>query len=591
MGQLTYEELVIIAEGAVLLYPLVTVPQLLSVWWLESDWNPNAVNKSSWATGLGGIMSRESGDLSTTYYKYFHDRPTIEELKNPTLNAEWSAKILSGELERTGGDERQAIKNYSGGWKIAGDDAFERQYWQPYQKKKAEIMKLYGGGQAVATDFSRYPRPCDDTGAGVHAGANAYFPLGDNEGLYHTILDEMYSCGLRWVKILDADGSSYNACMAVLDHGMMPVVRMYRHKPYPGTLTDKQREVIPKLVSLGVRYFERGNEPNLTWEWKDGTWPGNDWNKWTDETFRQLAQEWYQDAKYIADCGGLVALDACSGGGNYDDIYYIKNFYKQLKLIDGAMSLLYDHAWIATHPAGLNHPLDYPDDPINQAEHPGATIMDDSNCIRKSEAVIRIFQDYFGFQIPVLATEGGFWPGRKDDNRYPELTNDSASMMNFDTLHSMRTAPPWYFAFMPWLWANRIFANTWEDFERDAWKRIPGYGNCPETDVKELPIIPMLLANPCRRREEIVMPSNPTPTPPPESASITATELERCREAFYTAPASVKRAYENGLLFVREVYQPGDAHCFSIGFDSVDAEYVVLKIESKTWQVVAEAAL
>ena len=59
----------------------------------------------------------------------------------------------------------------------------------------------------MAQDWSRYPRPPDDTGAGVHGGANAYHPLGDNDGFIPGILDEMHRCGLRWVKLLDADGS------------------------------------------------------------------------------------------------------------------------------------------------------------------------------------------------------------------------------------------------------------------------------------------------------------------------------------------------------------------------------------------------
>ena len=581
---MTFDELVPIAEAAAKAYPAVTVPQLLAIWAIESNWNPDAVNASSKATGLGQVMPREAG---------FADRPTIEELKDPATNAEWTARILSDNLRRSNGDLRQAVKWYSGGWKASGDDAFERVYWQPFLDKLAEIEKLYQKGVTVK-DWTRYPRPPDDTGAGVHGGANAYFPLGDNDGLVHGILDEMHRCGLRWVKLLDADGSSYNVCRMVLEHGMMPVVRLYRERPYPGRLTEKQLAAAADLVRLGVRYFERGNEPNVDWEWQPEYWPGYDWNAWDGAVWAQLAAEWYDDALALSRLGAYVAIDACSPGGHYDDIMYLQRFFAALKLVDGAMSLLYDYGWLAVHPAGLNHPLDYPDDAVIQAEHPGQTIHSHfdgiqptgaSNCIRKPEAVYKLFVDTFGFGVPVLATEGGFWPGRRDDNRYPETTVQTASEMNFSTLHGMAKAPAWYFAFMPWLWFNRLGANLEPGFERDAWKRIPGWGSCPNWEPAVQPIINMLLAEPCQRREVM-----PEPTPEP-SKSFTDAEKQRCRNAFATVPATMKAAVERDCVWLKEIYSSGDAYAFALVWNRTTRRYQALKLETRTWQVVAETTL
>ncbi len=406
----------------------------------------------------------------------------------------------------------------------------------PMWRDRLETVVTDPPEEVQLQDWTRYPRPPDDTGAGVHGGANAYHPLGDNDGLIPGTLDEMYRCGLRWVKLLDADGSSYNACRMALEHGMMPVVRLYREKPYPGRLTDKQLAAAADLVRLGVRYFERGNEPNVDWEWRSPYWPGYDWNAWDGAVWAQLAAEWYDDALALSKLGAFVAVDACSPGGHYEDIMYLQRFFAALKQVDGAASLLYDHGWLAVHPAGLNHPLDYPDDAVNQAEHPGQTIHSHfegiqptgaSNCIRKPEAVYQLFADMFGFGVPVLATEGGFWPGRRDDNRYPETTVQTASEMNAATLRGMASAPPWYLAFMPWLWFNRLGANLEQGFERDAWKRIPGWGNCPDWEPAVQPIINMLLAQPCQRREITVMPTpQPTdPTPEPAPTTPAATEI------------------------------------------------------------------
>jgi len=454
------------------------------------------------------------------------------------------------------------------------------------------------------TNWSRYPRPPDDTGAGYHMGANAWFPLGDNEGLYRTILDEFYRCGLRWAKILDADGTSYNACKACLDMGIMPVVRLYRDRPYPGQLTDKQKTVARQLVSIGVRYFERGNEPNLWWEWQDGKFPGATWNPWPDAVYNSLAADWLADAQYLASLGAYVALDAPSGGGDHDDITYFAGMLKSLKRLDGAASLLHDWGWIACHPAGLNHPLDYPEDPRNQQDHPGATILSAipgeapssaSNCIRKPEKYHQMFLDAMGFEIPIMATEGGFWAGSKQDPRYPELTVYTASDMTASWLRSMKDQPSWFLAAMPWLWANRIFANKFEAFERDAVKRIPGWGNCPATEPATLPLLADLLKNPCQRREVIAVPAaepiaNPTPQPE-QAVAITAQELQNARDAMGITPATIKRAIERGYIWLRELYTPGDRYAFSLCYSTADKSYRLLKLETQQWQVVGETTL
>jgi len=400
-----------------------------------------------------------------------------------------------------------------------------------------EMVHTLGTEASVATDpFARYPRPPEDTGAGVHMSPGANFPMGENDGLIPGILDKCRRMGLRWLKLLDQDGSSYNAARMCLAGGIMPVVRLWRDRPYPGRLTEKQRNVAADLARLGVRYIERGNEPNLDCEWQAARWPGNDWNTWTDATFDALAADWLVDARYLTGLGLFVAIDALSGGGNYDDILYFGNILKALKRA-GATQLLRDSAWIACHPAGLNHPLDYPADARNQQDHPGVTILGSiageapsspSNCIRKPEKLHAMFQAEMGFELPIIGTEGGFWPGSSQDPRYPGLTPHTASDMTATWLRSMRTAPPWYLANMPWCYFNRLGGNLHEGFERDAWKRVPGWGNCPANEPAVLPIISMLLANPCQKRQEVVM---PMPAPPPTPAPPDAAMVDRLRNA------------------------------------------------------------
>jgi hypothetical protein len=315
---------------------------------------------------------------------------------------------------------------------------------------------------------------------------------------------------------LDVDGTSYNTCGFARDAGIMPVVRLYQEDPYPGgRLSEKHRAVLPQLVAQGCYYFERGNEPNLVDEWKAGTWP----TAWTSAVYDALVADWLADAQYIVDCGGYPAIDACSPGGDLDDITYLSAWLTRLKAA-GVPSWMGTRAWASVHNAGLNHPLDYPDDAVNQAEHPGQTIHKHfyangkptgaSNCIRKPEAVHQLVLDILGLDLPIICTEGGFWPGNAADSRYPALTEQTASDLQATTLRQMQTAPAWWFASCPWLLGNRELANEAKHFEWESWIRKVGWGNCPQGVSSERAVMAALEAAPCQER----------------SVAVTQTEIE-----------------------------------------------------------------
>ena len=500
---MTLEQLHPIAETAGLAHNVGTTV-LLAIWWVESRWNETAVNAQTLATGLGQVIPSEYGTM-------FASRPTSEELKDPVVNADWSARILRGNLTRRGEDLRAAVKDYSGGWGVSGDDAFDRIYWQPFLAKYRELEQLiFEGGVEMGTV---YPRPPEDTGAGVHLSAGFAHPMGENEGNFAPLASRLRGMGLTWAKLGDMGGTAIKPCQVLLDHGIMPVVRMYRQHPYPGRLDQKQRETVATLARMGVRYFERGNEPNLVDE--HSSWP-TDWNAW----FSAWARDWYDDALFISSYGGLTAVDALAPGGNWaanrlvwgngDDIGFLKRMLEALREVPGAYDLLRRTGWVSVHPATLNHPPEFPDDPVNQAEHPGWTVHTHyypdgtatgaSNGWRKWEAVREIVRGFLGSDIALIGTEGGAWPGSLQDGRYPELTNETASQMNYQTLGSMRTSPGWQLAHMPWLLINREAGNLAPHFERDAWIRVPGYGSCPPGDPRELPILQMLEQSPLQAR-------------------------------------------------------------------------------------------
>jgi soluble lytic murein transglycosylase-like protein len=94
----------------------------------ESDGHPEAFNHKSMTTGLGGIMPREAG---------FPERPTIQQLKNPTTNIQWMCRILASHYE---GDLEKALYHYSGGSRWASYDRFQELYYARFQRKRATLL-------------------------------------------------------------------------------------------------------------------------------------------------------------------------------------------------------------------------------------------------------------------------------------------------------------------------------------------------------------------------------------------------------------------------------------------------------------------
>lgn len=488
---------------------------------IESGWR-NVKNAAGYpAYGLMQVVSNEA----------LSGRPSGAELTEPKTNLQWGARILADAWKRAGSLEK-ALYNYSGGsaWnKSGGHEVYRSRYWRRFCDALANLGADVPLHQA-------YPRPPRDTGAGIHAGAAAMYPMGDNEGEWIPTIARWVAMGITWCKLVVYADEGLKPAKLLLANGIMPVIRLYREKPYPGTLSEKQVRAVWEYVKFGCLWFERGNEPNN---------PSQEWSVALndDDLFEVLIRDWLRDARTITELGGFIAVDAMSPGGEWhggpaggDDIGFLYRFLRGLKAA-GATELLRKRGWLAVHNAFLNHPTDYPYDAVNQAEHKGQHLYQHwdkagnatgaSNCERKWLAAASVFVDVFGFLVPVMTTEGGAWVGNRADPRYPELTIQSASERNALALRGMAQQPTWYMATMPWLWANRRWANKHEAFERDAWVRTAGWGNCPASEPSELPIIAMLEQAPCPTRNlpsPTPAPSPPTPSPPipPPSPTITA---------------------------------------------------------------------
>jgi len=140
---------------------------------------------------------------------------------------------------------------------------------------------------------------------------------------------------------------------------------------------------------------------------------------------------WILAARDVHAAGGHPSLPPLAGGGTVDDMVFLRQFLDGVRA-RGQAGLL-PGAWLPVHNYFLNHPLDYPTDPVNVHDVPlteaeiaarkltpeqveainharrtaklprdqggfwvGNTIDEDSNTFRKFEAYAHIFYDRFG---------------------------------------------------------------------------------------------------------------------------------------------------------------------------------------------------
>ncbi len=364
-------------------------------------------------------------------------------------------------------------------------------------------------------DLSDYPRPPNDTGIGVHWTAG--YPAPNGLGVVKDRwLPELRALGVKWVKIARGDGGvAFDELL--LANGLMPIVRLYRPQPNPGTLDENQVRQLKEHVAAGVRYFEFNNEPDLGHEWANGALPPNG--------PEVVARNAIRDMETILAAGGYPGIPAVAIGCRWDLAGEICR--------QGRRDLLREGVWQAVHNYSLNHPLDYPYDGGNQrgepysreffdhtasrqssvsawsgrsleqvnAErrghaNPGATTYDDASCWRAYERFDQLIRAQLGRSIPILATEDGYVVGERFDTRYPATTPDLHLSQTLEACRclmgsstSYARAPDWFFCSAFWLLGNYALGHYASEWEGAAWysSRWPS---------GQLPIVAALKAEP-----------------------------------------------------------------------------------------------
>ncbi|MCO6452162.1 MAG: carboxypeptidase regulatory-like domain-containing protein [Caldilineales bacterium] len=342
-----------------------------------------------------------------------------------------------------------------------------------------------------------YPRPPDDNGIGMHWSSGFALAVGASE-VRKRWIPELQRMGVKWVKFLHDGGLDFAEIL--LEAGIMPVVRLYRHTPNStdiekGTLSEREILAAREMVAAGVRYFEFNNEPELHTEWEGGQVPEN--------AFDYVAKAAIRDMDAILSLGGYPGIPATAIGNRMDLL---------AKIIEhGGRSLLDGPVWMAIHNYDINHPLDYPGDAVNQqgteisaqeydrmgiaawsgrtwgfrnrdfvnqqrrqGVNTGKTVLDDPSCFLAYARFAELCKQHLGRYLPLLGTESGPIVGEDDDPRYPTTTPQShaekvveQARIIMGTSERFAAAPPYYFCTAFWLIANAELRGT--GWEEHAW--------------------------------------------------------------------------------------------------------------------------
>lgn len=360
---------------------------------------------------------------------------------------------------------------------------------------KAQAKCRRTGPRPAPVPLSSYPRPPNDNGRGVHWPPTTQ-PIPPEVVDY--FVPELRAMNIKWVKLLQDDLPEVTHRYLIeqlVANNIEPVLRVYKpfNEPY-----RYLPELAAQATGMGVHYFELYNEPNLSG-------PAGGWREGEAIDLERIVELWILAARDVHAAGGHPGLPPLAGGGTIDDMLFLRGFLDGLRA-RGQTGLLAG-AWLPVHNYFLNHPLNYPADPVNVSGVPltgqeiaarsltpaqvqainqarrnarlpreqggfwmGNTIDEDSNAFLKFQAYANIFYDRFGYYLPVISTEGGAITGAAEDPRYPPVTEEDLTARTLAAYHAiLDDAPPYFFAQTAWLLANQAGGHTDARFEHAAW--------------------------------------------------------------------------------------------------------------------------
>jgi len=293
--------------------------------------------------------------------------------------------------------------------------------------------------------LAKFPRPANDNGRGIH------FSLDVGDGMVATYIPKMVELGIKWALFYVGDEmQAEKVAVAAWNAGIMPVIRpkckINGGQPnWVAFVQNIQKHNIPAYIQIY-------NEPGDNREWTGEHTPSN--------YLSIFGPRWGAAAAQIYDAGGYPGLQTLSR----DEIQAAVDAVKA-----GGRMDIFNRAFFSLHNYGVNHPPAYPYDPLNQKEHPQATILDDDTAVLNLIEFAQWLNELVGFVLPMIGGEGGWIYGSADDNRYPKCEGASHAQFHVEMYEWFKTGlfsngqpiPDYLFSVAPWILAGFVEAEAW----------------------------------------------------------------------------------------------------------------------------------
>jgi len=308
-----------------------------------------------------------------------------------------------------------------------------------------------------------FPKPEFDTGIGVHDDANCYWKPPDMYEYARWLREH----GITWYLLFVGDENKADYCRALVDAGIMPIVRFWPAK-MPRPNIDQGH--VDAYLAADAQWFVLGNEFNLDAEWT-GERPQDGPEKCAD---------WYaRVASEIRAKGGWPLTPPPSLGGNVNHRIWFTRFLQ--RLVELGFDL--EPGGVGLHCRSVGNPLE--DGP------------EDYDCsAREWEWFDATIKELTGSTVPMANLEAfdePNWSKRLHPEFSPEQKWDwwrernLTQMRWFDPNNAGYKYPPRVFANCFWILHD---GGTWNDCglldnyyydketgrgrETDLWKQMPG---------------------------------------------------------------------------------------------------------------------
>jgi hypothetical protein len=297
---------------------------------------------------------------------------------------------------------------------------------------------------------------------------------------------------MGWYKFVVAGNDAVGDVQWCIANNITPIIRVYRPRAGAMPVDDYLRSMWELYASLGVKWFEFYNEPNLAFEWPIGA--PFDYNN-RAEVIGPMMSHWLDFAEIIIGLGcypGFPALTEAASSAE-SAIFWMDAMLGYLRDVqrNRFIGVLNSGMWMAAHPSTLNHfyqetpgqpwrprppseqrgteggwHFEYPYDPICQATDPGRTVFggtalspygDPNGITAMGIAFMQRLREWFNTgPVPLVGTEGGVYPLPVEhilqpDKRYPPYDTGShgeATVAMFNWI--VTNAPPWHFGICLW---------------------------------------------------------------------------------------------------------------------------------------------